>query len=132
MPGLSDLARIVRECHEQYTYVSDEDKYGQVERWADHSADVIGGRAWTGDCEDWAITCLGMMMLEGFQKDKCGLAYVTIRDQGHAVVWYEAPTGELFYADCNSKAVHLAKDNTMTWISYMRMSSPTQWLAFES
>ena len=120
-----------RACAEQYTYVSDQFQFGVQEDWRDHSAKILSGKPWQDDCDGFAMTVLMMMALEGFPDDKCGLAVVTVRDQGHAIVWYEAPTGEMFYADCNRDGVCKDEDARWNWVQFMRLNKPKQWFKYK-
>lgn len=131
---LDQFQDIIRLCHARYTYVSDAAKYGKVEHWVDCSQDVLNGAAWTGDCEDVACSLASIAInQEHFPPDKCGIAYCTTLDgQGHAVFWMEDEKGKLWFGDCNSPHPQELVTDMWVWKSYMKLSDPTRWLAYDN
>lgn len=129
--SLKRLAELVADCHRHFTYISDPEKFGLPEKWEDCSVQVRRGVPWQSDCEDWCISLLVLMLAEGFDPTKCGMAYVLLNGAGHAVAWYEDDAGGRWYMDCNNAKVRSQSDHVFSWVSYMRMSEPRLWHAYE-
>ncbi|MDX1479263.1 MAG: hypothetical protein R3301_16220 [Saprospiraceae bacterium] len=132
--SLQRLSYWVHRLHDDYTYVSDRDVHGVMEYWTEESRKVLDSKPWAGDCDTWACTLATILATEPcFNLHDFGIAFVGVNDPkgDHAILWYDAPTGERVWADCNTDAVQMMTGRDFTAISYMRMDDPQTWLAFE-
>lgn len=60
-----------------FNYASDSETFGKTEHWADFANDVEAGQAFTGDCDDFALTCLVVGIENGqFKPELCRIARV--------------------------------------------------------
>lgn len=74
MQEIEQVFRRVRDC---FIWQSDKDTYGIAEYWNDFAENVLTGKVTSGDCEDFALTCLIVGIREhGFAPEKCRIARV--------------------------------------------------------
>lgn len=60
-----------------FNYAPDSETFGKTEHWADAANEVKAGRAFNGDCDDFALTCL-VVGIENrqFKPELCRIARV--------------------------------------------------------
>lgn len=85
-----------KEVSNLFTWVSDQDNFGIGDLWRDFSEEVLLGKPFKGDCDDFAITCLIVGIVKhGWDKSKCRVARVATEfcdpkhDLDHAVAIYD-------------------------------------------
>ena len=119
---LSDLHRDMRE---KFTYLSDQQKHGLVERWGDASTLANIGRSgissFDGDCEEFALVALDHARKLGFHA-RLVLCYVETGG-AHAICEVASPDYQEAYFFDN----RVLKVVTMTELQKYRFISVSPW-----
>lgn len=107
---LSDLHR---QIFERFTYISDEDKHGLVEKWEDASTlkniGRVGIKKFTGDCEEFALVSMDHAQRLGFNA-RLVVCY-TEGGEGHALCEVSSPDySEAYYFDNRQHKLAVRKD----------------------
>ena len=136
MPERDRINAIVRLCHDRYTYATDLHVFGEAERWADFSDQVLSGAAWRGDCDDLAMTvCSIVLDQNACPPDRVGLAAVGMNHSDrmdHAIMWMKDNNGDMYYADCNWRELQrLYSHSFMYFDRFNVMTDPQRWYAYE-
>lgn len=94
MENLFDtLNAIQNTVHRCFTYETDQEQYGTIEKWVMPSDAYHGTTAMVGDCEDFALACRKLCEEKNI---KSRLVICTVGGEGHCVLEVD---GWIF--DCN-------------------------------
>jgi len=102
--NLTLFKQAVKTCHRRYTYTADKVQFGKSEHWRDHVDEVLEGKAWTDDCDGWALTCGSYLNVLGVKPEDIYLCVVDAHGGltiNHAVVAVPDEEGNMYVADCN-------------------------------
>lgn len=107
------LAELHRQVFERFTYVTDEEKHGLIEKWEDSSTLKNIGRTgvtrFTGDCEEFALVSLDRARQMGHNA-RLVICY-TEDGEGHAICEVASPDySEAYYFDNRQHKLAVRKD----------------------
>ena len=114
-----------REVHRHFLYTYDHDQWEVPERWDSHPDEVERGEIFRGDCEDFALTTVELLLRRGIPKEACRLATCwTELDEYHAVAVVEDERGVGWLIDNRMRTLRpWASVPGYRWHKSMRMDS---------
>ena len=120
-----DYNGVQREVKRLFNYVPDQVQFDRPEDWREHTDAVNRGESFSGDCDDFAMTCAWLLIERG-AKDDVGIAFCKTKSGTHHLVgMYKG-----WILD-NRHNWPVAWDSVgYEWISVMYMADPGNWLAF--
>jgi predicted transglutaminase-like cysteine proteinase len=69
---------------------ADQETFNEPEHWSSFSEDVLHGKIFYGDCDNFALTCAELLVIEGFEKKDIRIALCwTETNEYHAVCVYK-------------------------------------------
>ena len=68
MAELNQVKNIHRKVFSLFTYIYDKKQYLQEEHWTSHADDVKEGKAFSDDCDGFALTCCELLLEAGFDR----------------------------------------------------------------
>ena len=68
------IRAVFREVHSHFVYAFDQDVWGIPERWDSFADEVERGETFKGDCEDFAMTAIELLLRKGIKPEACRLA----------------------------------------------------------
>lgn len=72
-----ELSSLHNEIMRLFTWAPDSETFGEIDHWQEFSDSVELGNKFTGDCDDFALTCLVVGIRRGlFQPEVCRVARV--------------------------------------------------------
>ena len=80
------LNQIHRKVSKGFTYVTDQEQYGTIEKWVMPSVAYAGGTKFEGDCEDFALACRHLCRAAGIRSR---LVTCILSGEGHLVLEVE-------------------------------------------
>lgn len=110
-----------------FTYVTDEEQHGIREQWDMHVAEVDAGEKFSGDCEDFAITCVELLLRTEEKRDVALVYCLTSDGGGHMICVYK----RMWALDCNYPFVY-RMSREYTWKYIMTLDKPGEWYAFNA
>ncbi len=107
------LSELHRQIFEKFSYMTDTEKHGLVERWEDSTTLKNIGRTgitrFTGDCEEFALVSLDHAIRQGYNA-RLVVCY-TEQNEGHAICEVASPDyAEAYYLDNRSHKLAVRKD----------------------
>lgn len=123
---------LVEDVHWQvlthFRYQPDREQFQMSEHWIDHADTVFAGDVFTGDCDDFALTCAMLLQRAGLPADAIRIATcLTETGGGHLVCLYDHATRGTLMLDNRQRRVIPADAADYTWQKSMRLSTPGVW-----
>ena len=121
-----DYNGVQREAKRLFNYVPDHVQFDRPEDWREQSGAVQCGESFSGDCDEFAMTCAYLLWDRGASESDVGIAYCkTEVGTYHLVCLYRG-----WILD-NRRDWPVAWDSVgYEWISVMYLAEPGVWLAF--
>ena len=110
------ISNIQRKVYNHFTYQTDQEQYGTIERWVMPSEAYTGSTAIVGDCEDFALACRKLCREAGLPTR---LIFCAVDGEGHCVL---ECNGWIF--DCNYDSIKNRDELNYTWM-YISDFEPT-------
>jgi len=110
-----------------FTYVSDKEQYGKIEHWTSHAVAVTENKEFSGDCDDFALTCAELLIKGGVPKNEVSIIYcLTEEGDGHLVCGYYLDA-KTWILDNRRAYVYVWDGRSYTWKYFMKFSEPGEW-----
>ena len=77
------ISDIQRRVYKRFTYQTDQEQYGTIERWVMPDEAYNGSTAILGDCEDFSLHCRKLCREAGL---RTRLIFCTVQGEGHCVL----------------------------------------------
>lgn len=121
------LTEIHNKTFELFTWKSDQENFGRFEYWRSFADHVERSEPFTGDCDNFALTCAELLMRNGYEKDQISIAVCQTETGGwHLVTLY----GNLVFDNRYNSIMELESLPHYTWDKYMNMSDIGVWKKF--
>lgn len=115
MENLFDTLNAIQSTvYKDFTYETDKEKYGTIEKWVMPSDSYHGTESIIGDCEDFVLACRKLCEDKNI---KSRLVICTVGDEGHCVLEVD---GWIF--DCNYNSIRSRDDLTQVGYSWKYIS----------
>ena len=125
---MSDVSAddVQREVKRFFNYIPDSTQFDRPEDWREQSGAVQRGESFSGDCDDFAMTCAYLLWDRGAKESDVGIAFCKTENGAHHLVcMYKG-----WILD-NRRDWPVAWDSVgYEWISVMHLADPGKWLAF--
>ena len=117
---------VQREVKGLFEYVPDSAQFDRPEDWREQSGAVQCGESFSGDCDDFAMTCAYLLWDRGASESDVGIAFCkTENGVHHLVCLYQG-----WILDNRLDWPVAWDDVGYSYISVMYMDDPGNWLAF--
>ena len=106
-----------------FTWAPDQETFGQFDYWSSFADDVEQDKPFTGDCDNFALTCAELLARAGYDKEDIAIAFCQTETGGyHLVCLY----GDKML-DNRQRSVANATLVPYTWKSAMYLNEPGTW-----
>jgi predicted transglutaminase-like cysteine proteinase len=123
MNELPLIRAVFREVHHHFVYAFDDDVWQKPERWDSFADEVERGEVFRGDCEDFAMTAVELLLRKGIQPEACRLAVCwTETNEYHAVAIVHG-----WLIDNRMRTLRPWATVPYKWHKSMRLDQPGEW-----
>ena len=106
-----------------FTWAPDQETFGRFEYWSSFADDVEQGKPFTGDCDNFSLTCAELLARAGYDKEDIAIAFCQTETGGyHLVCLY----GDKIL-DNRQRSVANATLVPYVWKSAMYLNEPGTW-----
>ena len=123
MNELPLIRAVFRQVHGHFLYTYDSDQWGVPERWDSHADEVERGETFKGDCEDFGMTCIDLLLRHGIEPEHCRLATCwTETNEYHGVAVVHG-----WLLDNRMRTLRPWSTVPYKWHKSMRLDKPGEW-----
>lgn len=132
---MTDRQDILTECHNmvshRFHYQSDDKTFGRPDYWMSYAKDVIEGKDFTGDCDDFCMTMVEVLV-DHYQIPRSDIRMVICdveAGRGRHIVCTVDDVDTTIVLDNRYSYIMPWEDlSAYTWIMYAIMDKPNFWI----
>ena len=106
-----------------FTWAPDQETFDRFEYWSSFADDVEQGKPFTGDCDNFALTCAELLVREGYDKEDVRLVTCWVETGGYHIVC----THKGYVLDNRQRNIMHWGQMPYKWDKAMVLSEPGVW-----